>query len=220
MTDQKKSLAAHLAEAQEVERRRLARRLHDEIGQNLTALGFNLEFIQSQLPQSLPAGEPLRERVKRALRLVEETTDQIREVIVDLRPPMLDEYGLVEALEWYAQHLTNHTDLTIMFEVDDPTLRLEPSVENALFRIVQEALMNAIEHAQATQATISLKTFSTTTHLIIADDGVGFGPKQILPVKSGLGLFMMKERAEAIQGRCSVESQHNQGTQVIIEIPS
>ncbi len=214
------SLAVHLIEAQEEERQRVARLLHDEIGQNLTALGFNLDFVESQLPESVASVTLLRERLEKAQRLVEKTTDQIREVIVDLRPPMLNEYGLVEALEWYVQHLTTQTDLTIIFETDNPTLRLEPRVENVLFRIIQEALTNTIEHAQATQAKISLTTSPLMTRFIIADDGLGFDSKQqIASARSGVGLFLMKQRAASIQARCSIKSEHTKGTQVIIEMP-
>lgn len=216
----KEKLVALLTEAQEKERRRVARLLHNDIGQNLTALGFNLDFIESQLPESVAI---LRERVQQAQRLVAETTDQIREVIVDLRPPMLDEYGLVEALDWYAQHLTTQTDLTIIFNVYDRTLRLKPVVESIVFRIVQEALANTIDHAEATQATILLdtsdETSPSTIRLVITDNGIGFDPEQIASAKNRLGLLFMKERAEAIQARCLVKSEPTTGTQVIIEIP-
>lgn len=107
------TLAAHLAEAQEIERRHLARALHDEVGQNVTAIAFTLDFIQSQLDEPDLPIDLVRTHLKETLDLAEQTTDRIRQIVADLRPPMLDDYGLIEALDWYADHLAQITGLEI-----------------------------------------------------------------------------------------------------------
>jgi signal transduction histidine kinase len=244
-----RALTTRLAEGQELERQQLARELHDEIGQNLTALGFNLNFIGSQLANPSPkippllrqAQDKLQERLRDTLNLVEQTADRIREVMSELRPPMLDDYGLLDALEWYGHRFAKRNQLKVEVEGDINLPRLEPAVENALFRITQEALNNIAKHAQATQVTLSIFESGKQTllaspalrkiRLVIVDDGIGFEPPLWLarerPPQSnrasmlpGLGLLMMRERAEAVGGSCWIESQTGQGVRVVVEVSS
>jgi signal transduction histidine kinase len=215
-----RALTTRLGEVQELERQQLARELHDEIGQNLTALGFNLNFMEAQLANPNPKIPLLQERLSDSLNLVEQTADRIRDVMSELRPPMLDDYGLVDALEWYGHRFAKRMQLKVEVEGDSNLPRLEAAVENALFRITQEAFNNVAKHAQATLVTLSIFEIGNKIRLVILDDGLGFEParRSRTSIPPGLGLLTMKERAEAVGGSCWIESQPGRGTRVIVEV--
>lgn len=213
------TLAAHLAERQELERRQLARALHDEVGQNVTAIGFTLDFIQSQLDETDLQIDVMRAYLQETLNLIEQTTDRIRQIVTDLRPPMLDDYGLIEALDWYAGHLAQKTGLEIAMQHTYFAPRLPAAVESMIFRIAQEALTNIINHAQASQVSITVEAKSAIIRLTIADNGLGFDVKQKGASPASFGLLTMAERAKAINGRCIIDSQPHRGTRVMIEVP-
>jgi PAS domain S-box-containing protein len=213
---QLRRLSARLADAQEAERQRMARELHDQVGQNLTALGINLNILRPYLAQ---APEVAQASLDELLALVKETTSRIRGVMVDLRPPELDDYGLLSALRWYAEQVGTRTGLAIVVEGKDLYPRLPSRQETALFRIAQEALTNVVKHAQATRATVSVKVDEETVRMTIVDDGVGFdllnpGRTRAAP---HWGLLTMQERAQVIGARWHIESSPGQGTRVIVE---
>lgn len=213
-----RALTAQLAEVAEAEQQRLARELHDQVGQRLTALGINLNIIRTQMPEETK--DTIRARIDDSLSLVEQTAERIRDVMVNLRPPVLDDYGLVATLHWYAQQFIRRTGITIAVEGEEPVPRLAPCVESALFRITQEALTNAAKHAQATRVIVTVQVVGEILRLVITDDGVGFAPTG--PTGPGesrsWGLLTMTERAEAVNGRCRIVSAPGQGTQVIVEV--
>jgi signal transduction histidine kinase len=213
-----RALSARLAEVAEAERQRLTRELHDQVGQNLTALGINLNIIRTQMPEE--TGASVRSRLDDSLSLVEQTTERIRDVMAGLRPPVLDDYGLVAALHWYGEQFAGRTNIAIAVEGEEPISRLAAHVENALFRIAQEALTNVAKHAQATQVTVMVEVEDGTLRLVVADDGIGFDPPHLTEPNGsrGWGLLTMTERAEAVGGRCWIESAPGQGTQVIVEV--
>lgn len=214
-----RALTAQLTEVAETERQRLARELHDQVGQNLTVLGINLNIIQSQLSQSTP--REVRFRLDDSLALVEQTAERIRDVMADLRPPVLDDYGLVAALRWYGDQFAKRTEIPVSVDGEEPIPRLEERVENALFRIAQEALTNVAKHAHATQVKVTLDVDSETLHLIISDDGIGFVPAKVTGFDGyrGWGLLTITERAEAVNGSCQIKSHPSKGTQVIVKVP-
>ena len=216
-----RSLAGRLAEIQEDERQLLARELHDQVGQNLTALGLNLNVIWARLAETAAGTGSIQAQLDDSLTLVEQTTDRVRNLMAELRPPMLDEYGLEDTLEWYADRFTARTELPVDLQNGILSSRLPAPVETALFRITQEALTNVAKYAQAKQVTITLKEDEHMVYLDIADDGVGFDPVEVAGNKQrqSLGLLTMKERALAVGGRCRIESQPGQGTRVIVEVP-
>ena len=196
-----RALSARLAEVAEAERQRLARELHDQVGQNLTALGINLNIVRTQMSEETPAS--VRSRLDDSLSLVEQTTERIRGVMADLRPPVLDDYGLVAALHWYTERFTERTSIAIAVEGEEPLPRLAVHIENALFRIAQEALTNVAKHAQATQVTVTVAAEDGTLRLAVADDGIGFDLAHLTEPDGGRGwgLLTMSERAEAVGGR-------------------
>jgi len=216
-TERLRALAARLTEVRETERQRLARELHDQVGQNLTALGINLNIVKSQMPEE---AAPVLSRLDDSLALVEQTAERIRDVMANLRPPVLDDYGLVAALHWYGERFAQRTGIAIGVEGEEPVPRLAARVENGLFRIAQEALTNVVKHAQATRVTVTVEVDSGTLRLVVADDGIGFDPAQMAEtdVGRGWGLLTMAERAEAVGGHFCVESVPGQGAQVIVEV--
>ncbi len=218
-TDRLKAISAQLAEVEDLERQRLSRELHDQVGQNLTALGINLNIIQMQMPEEI--SESVRYHLEDSLTLVEQTTERIRDVMADLRPPVLDDYGLVAALRWYGEKIARRIEIPISIVGEEPSPRLDSHVENALFRIVQEALTNIAKHARASYVRISMDVEPEILHLTVLDDGVGFDPEiTIQPeIGGGWGLLSITERAEAVGGRCQIVSAPNQGTRIIIEVP-
>jgi PAS domain S-box-containing protein len=213
-----RALTARLAEAEEVERQRVARDLHDLVGQNLNALGINLNLLRRHLPEATP--ELVRSQLDDSLALVQETSASIRRVMENLRPPMLDDFGLVATLHWYGAQFASRTGIAVTVQGQEPTPRLAAPLESALFRIVQEGLTNVAKHAQATQVTVTVAADDGGVRLVVADDGVGFNLAHLVPPDGhrGWGLITMAERAEAVGGCCRIESQPQQGTRVVVEV--
>jgi PAS domain S-box-containing protein len=218
--EQLRALTGRLAEARELERKELARELHDQVGQKLTALNLNLNIIQTQSPPTLAGSHSTMERcLTDSLILVEQTTECIQDLMANLRPPVLDDYGLVAALRWYANQFAARVSFTISVQGVEPNPRLAGPVEHALFRITQEALTNIAKHAQANQVSIALTVEKDRVHLTIIDDGVGFesADRSNPSGRQSWGLLTMVERAEAVGGHCWITSQPGQGTQVTVE---
>ncbi len=213
-----RTLTARLAETEETERRQMARELHDQVGQNLTALSINLNLVQAHMLEEAPV--LARSHLDDSLALVEETIERTRDVMANLRPPMLDDYGLVATLHWYSERFDSWEGISVTVHGEEPVPRLAAPAENALFRIAQEALTNVCKHAQATQVTVTVTADDEAVSLVIADDGVGFDPAQLttLDGRRGWGLAIMSERAEAAGGHYRIESRPQHGTRVIVEV--
>jgi two-component system sensor histidine kinase UhpB len=214
--DRLRVLSSRLAEAEDSERQRIARELHDQVGQNLTALGINLNITQSLLPKDTP--DTIRTRLQDSLALVNETTDRVRNVMADLRPPVLDDYGLLAALKWNGERFASRTGIAVTVKGEEPVPRLSASTENALFRIAQEALTNVSKHAQATMVTMSVQMGKESIELTIADNGAGFDRLDSVDDR-GWGLLTMLERAEAVGGTCLIDPRPGKGTHVMVKAP-
>jgi PAS domain S-box-containing protein len=212
-------LSARLSETEESERKRIARELHDQVGQNLTVVGINLNIVKSRLP----AGETdmLQARLEDSIILVEEITEFTRGLMSDLRPPDMDLLGLVAAIGWYGERFSMRTGVEVVVVGEEIHPRPAADIENNLFRIVQEVLTNIGKHARARCAKIRIDAIEGILQLVIADDGVGFDPSraQKSEERDGWGLMTMAERAEAIGGCFLVESQLGEGTRVTVEVP-
>jgi signal transduction histidine kinase len=206
------ALSARLAETEEAERQRLARELHDRIGQNLAILDLNLNIVRAQVPEA--------PRLDASIELVGEVAASVRNVMADLGAPMLDEHGLVTALRWYGSQCQARAGLNVVVQGEDGSARPPRVVEVALFRVAQEALTNVIKHAQVSQALVSLESDPDIWRLTIADDGQGFDPadRAAHDEQRSWGLTTMAERAMAVGGQCHVESQPGAGTRVIVEV--
>ena len=215
---QLRALAARLAEVEETGREHLAQELHDQVCQSLTALGLTLTLLQTQMPRK--AAAKLLGRLADAVALVEQIGATIQDVMAALRPPMLDDYGLLSALHWYGAAFSDKTGIGVDVQGQEAVPRLAPPVELALFRIVQEAMANVAKHAQATGVVLTEAEDNGTVRLVIADNGIGFDQERLgQPEGRHLwGLMTMSERAAAAGGRCRIESQPGQGTRVVVEL--
>jgi signal transduction histidine kinase len=205
--DRYRKLARRLMDVYESERRSLARDLHDDLGQLVSAVRLNL--------QRRDAGT--KKRLAETIGLVDGALQRLREVAHDLRPVMLDELGLPAALSWYAKRETERADLELRLDVDATGLRLSADMETACFRIAQEALTNVVRHAHARTVDVRLHETGNVIELEVRDDGRGFAQETTRPVWAGgggQGLVGMQERAAAAGGLVEVESHPGQGTTV------
>ncbi|MEM7033776.1 MAG: GAF domain-containing protein [Chloroflexota bacterium] len=211
-----RGLANHLVKAQDEERRRISRELHDEMGQALTALKLNLQMLAS----SPPAQEALIERLNELVEWTHNSLQEVRRLAMDLRPAMLDDLGLVPTLNWYVNEFKKRGDIEAVLTIDPELPRLSSETETALYRVVQEALTNVSRHSEAEQVEISLLRDKQTLYLSIRDDGKGFIIDIDAHIDSrGVGLLGMLERIENLQGHIDIISKPGQGTHLSIRIP-
>lgn len=208
-------LLEKLITAHEDERRRIARELHDETGQALTALILNLEMAE----QAEKPVEP--QNLTRLRGIAEHTLAELRRIIAALRPTILDDLGLAAAIRWYAKELVEPQGLQVSMKLLGLGSRLPPHVETAVFRIVQEAITNVLKHAQAQQAVVEAVVSDGRIRVTVADDGHGFEVTSVPRSREGrgMGLLGMRERAEALGGTLQVSSQPGRGTRVEVVIP-
>jgi signal transduction histidine kinase len=213
-----RSYSRRLIEMEEDLRKKLAVELHDEIARDLTVLGMNISIIGSVLGDAAPKN--LSVRVEDSARLIENISRTTRNIMANLRPPVLDDYGLVSALRWHSELFSARTGIEVAVQCGEPFPRLLPEVELALFRVAQEALMNTAKHADAKSVTITLGYDRGGVRFCVVDDGQGFTPPATgRPQDSGWGITTMRERAELAGGLFTIDSLPGQGTTVTVELP-
>lgn len=211
-------LSQRLVHVQEEERHSLARELHDRVGQSLIALNLNLTIIQGELPRGYT--EPLATRLAESIELVTEVIRLVRDVMSNLRPTNLDDYGLESALQAYLQEFEIRYGIPVQFERQTPPLpRLDNNVEITLLRISQEALTNVARHAQASQASLTLRLDEKQVYLTIEDNGTGIASLEGAKRSRSHGLKIMQERAEALEGTLEIRSVPGKGTKIEAVIP-
>lgn len=211
--------------AQEAERQRIARELHDATGQSLTAVGLGLRGVETQLAQSEcdPTLAPLAEQVRELRYFAQNALGELRTIISDLRPPQLDELGLAAALRWYVQSYARRRKVDAAFTAAGDDSRLQADYRTVLFRIAQEALTNIAKHAHATQISVTLQVYTDEVEIVVTDNGAGFDPT--LPdhladqPTVGWGIVGMRERALLLGGKCTIETAPGAGTRVRVVAP-
>ncbi|MGQ9477387.1 MAG: sensor histidine kinase [Candidatus Bipolaricaulia bacterium] len=207
------ALSAKLISAQEEERRRIAHRLHDELGGALTAIKMDLELLAKE------AKEGLQPRLRENARLLGEALAQARELSHSLRPPLLEELGLGPALRALGERFAEAGEFEIELELEEPG-RLRPEVEGLIYRAAQEALTNAAKHSQARRVVLRLRRTKGQLRLEVEDNGRGFDPRRVVfQGGGGLGLQGMRERAILAGGSLRIESKAGRGTRVTLELP-
>lgn len=213
--EQLRALSARLQSVREEERTRIAREIHDELGQAMTGLKMDLAWLARQLPTDAPS---LRQKVGSMSHLVDETIQVVRRISTELRPGVLDDLGLLAALEWQAQEFQTRTGIRCRLTTNVEELELDTERSTALFRIFQETLTNVARHAQATEVTVRLDLCEAHLILEVKDNGVGIS-SQALTDSHSLGLLGMRERALLFGGSLDVRGEPERGTTVTVRIP-
>ncbi|MGE5464371.1 MAG: GAF domain-containing sensor histidine kinase, partial [Syntrophothermus sp.] len=209
--ERQRKLAKSLVDIQETERRRIARELHDHLGQSLTGLQFMLETAKNQ------AVDAQRTRLEQIQDAVTEIIRDVREMSLNLRPSMLDDMGLVPTVLWHIDRYASQTGIHVNFQYDQFPGRIPLEIETAAYRIIQEALTNAARYAQVKEVFVGLVVQEDTLWVEILDNGKGFDTSAELKPSSGLS--GMRERASLLGGYLLVESFINQGTQIVAALP-
>ncbi len=212
-----RTYSRRLIEAQEAERRRISIELHDQVGQILTAVKMNLHALQ----KTCSAPEILAS-IAENLSVIDEAVDQVRDLSVDLRPLLLDDFGLVVAARWYLDRQAKNSGVAVEFvslSLKDED-RFPAALETACFRIVQEGVTNIIRHAGANRISVRLERTGNDLILVISDNGVGFDLKAVRGTAAAtLGLRGMEERAQAVGGTWTIDSAPRRGTQICASFP-
>jgi len=219
-TEQLRALTGHLERAREQERTRIARELHDELGQKLTGFKMDLSWLSKRLgnPQAAQDTLPLLDKIRAMTALIDETIVGLRRLISELRPAVLDHLGLMAALEWQAEEFHRRTGITCRFVSPLQQVALGPAGATALFRIVQEALTNVVRHAQATEVTIRLDEEGKELRLVVEDNGKGITESEVAGLAS-FGILGLRERVVLLKGRMTLRGCPGQGTTLTASIP-
>lgn len=215
-TEQLRALSAHLQDIREEERTNMAREIHDELGQQLTILKMDISWLNRKLAEYEDSS--LVQRSKESLKMLNDTIKMVRRIATELRPSMLDDLGLISAIQWQSREFENRADIKVSFESDVSGVSLPPPVATSLFRIYQEALTNVARHAQAKNITSRLQVTNNHLQLLVSDDGCGFDVK-ILGAQKTLGLLGMKERTLIMGGVFEISSVPDKGTTIQITVP-
>ena len=210
-----RELATHLQSVREEERTMIAQEIHDELGQVLTALKIQVSLLANKLNKNQ---EPLKEKIKSLSDMIDASVESVQKISSKLRPGILDELGLIAAIEWQAEEFEKLTSIKCSLVLPKEEMKLEKNKSTAIFRIFQEALTNIARHSQATKAAISLLIHQSNIYLEILDNGKGITLEQIKDFKS-LGIHGMEERAMVFGGQVYFEGVAGKGTIVKVEIP-
>ncbi|MEJ2622103.1 MAG: histidine kinase [Candidatus Thiodiazotropha sp.] len=210
-----RELTRHLHLVRERERSRIAREIHDELGQTLTALKMGLHWIGKQLP---PDNKTLADEINGMLRLVATTVNSVRRICSELRPSILDEFGLTAAIEWQAEEFTKRTDIPCTVNIKASEGVLEQDLSVAVFRIFQETLTNIMRHAQADQVWIDLSVASGKLDLCVCDNGRGMAA-ELQEQHQSFGLIGIRERVRDFGGELDIDTALDRGTRIKVRIP-
>jgi PAS domain S-box-containing protein len=210
-----RDLHSRLQRIREEERGAIAREIHDELGQQLTGLKMDLSWIAKRLDG--PASEPARQKLRSTMGLLDETIQTVRRIATDLRPSILDDLGLIAAIEWQSQEFEKRAGIRTVFQSTIPEMDFPPDVAIGMFRICQESLTNVARHASASQVSISLDPADGGVCMAISDDGKGIDLRKA--DRKTLGLIGMKERALMMGGRLEMGNGETRGFRLVVTVP-
>lgn len=214
--EQLRKLAAHFQNIREEEQKRIAREIHDELGQQITSLKMDLSWIKKTIA-TLQPGEKLTERLNQMSELLDTSVHTVRKISSQLRPSVLDDLGLISALNWQSKEFEKRFSVPVEFSTSQQDLDIPPDIATGLFRLYQESLTNVARHAQAHHVSASLVLTNGQLILTVTDDGKGFDTKA--NGRKTLGLLGMKERVLMMEGKLDIKSTPGQGTTVTVEVP-
>jgi signal transduction histidine kinase len=218
MQEQLRHLTHRILHAQEEERRRISRELHDEITQTLVGINVHLESLHRQ--SSINPGE-LKQKIARTQRLVEKSVEIVHQFARELRPTALDDLGLAAALQSFMKDFAKRTGIRVHLTTFAGLEELSSNRRTVLYRVAHAALTNVAQHAEASQVKVSIRKLKDTVCMSITDNGKSFDPQQVLRAKTNkhLGLLGMRERLEMVGGSLSIESTPRRGTTILARIP-
>jgi len=212
-TAELQALSRRLLRIQEDERRAIARELHDQVGQMLTGLKFQLEAAVASAPAAT------QEKLRESTALVADVMRHVRELTQQFRPRVLDDLGLGPALQWHAQLFTRQTGIAVALDLSLPETRLPGELETVAYRFIQEALTNVARHSGARQVAVTATADARQLTVEVSDRGRGFDLEAVLARRESLGLTGLRERVELAGGRCEIFSRPGEGTRLTAEIP-
>lgn len=214
--EQLRDLTSYLQSVREEERTNIAREIHDELAQVLTALKMDVSWLDNRLPRDQM---PLIEKTRSMSDLINTTIQTVKRISAELRPGILDDLGLVAAIEWQAEEFQHRTGIVCRVIIDPEELTVEKDRSTAIFRIFQETLTNVSRHAGASRVTVRLREKNGMLSLMVRDNGKGITKKQILDSKS-FGLIGMRERVHPWGGAVDIKGIPGKGTTVLVDVPA
>lgn len=214
-SEQLRQLTAHLLYVREEERKRIGREIHDELGQQLTAIKMDVAWIDKKTP---PENEAFKTKLKNVITLLNGGNQSIRRILNELRPVILDDYGLLEALKWQAQQFTGNTGIPVTFKTTETQIKIAEEIATCVFRVFQEALTNITRYAKADKVVVSLDIDDENILLNIEDNGAGFD-MELTKTKKTFGILGMKERVVSLNGNFDLNSVVGKGTRIRISLP-
>ena len=215
VNEQLRQLTQHLQNIREEERKRIAREIHDDLGQQLTAIKMGVVWIDKKIQGE---SADIKTKLNNIISLLDDSNVSVRRILNELRTDILDNYGLIEALEWQGRQFTANTDIPLLFSCTERVLKIEEAVATCIFRIFQEALTNITKYAHASQVISSLSCSGNDVIFNVEDNGVGFDIALLKNQKS-FGILGMKERVASLNGHFTLLSSPGEGTKITISIP-
>lgn len=213
-----RNLSRHIQTVREEESKRISRKIHDELGQALTAIKMDLAWLVHKFPKEYIDQRPINEKIESMSELLDKIIQSTQKISAELRPGLLDDLGLVPAIEWQIQDFQSRTAIPCRVKLDVPELELDPDRSTAVFRVFQEALINIVRHAGASRVKIRLTKREEELELRISDNGIGIEKEKIFSPDS-LGLIGMRERLRFFNGELMIVGRPKKGTDLKIRIP-
>lgn len=215
-TEQLRMLTAHLQNIREEERKRIGMEIHDELGQQLTAIKMDVAWLERRMPE---AETIFKNKLKNMRDLLDGSNQSVRRILSELRPVVLDDYGLLDAIDWLGSQFTHNTGIPLKFTTDEKKIKADEMVLTCIFRIYQEALTNITRYAKATEVSSSLAMNNGFITVLIEDNGTGFDPDAVKKHKS-FGILGMKERVLSLGGEFELYSVAGKGTKIMVRLPA
>ncbi len=214
-THQLKQLTGHLLSIREDERKRIGREIHDDLGQQLTAIKMDIAWIDKKIPEDEVV---FKEKLKSVIMLLDESNQAVRRILSELRPSILDDYGLLDALKWHGKSFTDNTGIPVQIITSNEDFKLPEPISTCIYRIFQESLTNVTRYAKAKKVITTIHINPHSIEVSIKDDGMGFDIKE-LKTRRSFGIMGMKERVATLSGKFEILSAIGKGTMISIEIP-
>jgi len=213
--EQLRQLTTHLQKIREEERKRIGREIHDDLGQQLTAIKMDVAWVDKKIPAETTL---IKSKLKNIITLLDGSNQSIRRILTELRPGILDDYGLLEALDWHGRQFTANTGIQVTINTNESEIKLSEPIATCLFRVYQEALTNISKHAHADKAIVSINLNDETIFMHINDNGRGFDDHS-QKKRTSFGILGMKERVHSVKGDFELSSKPGMGTKISITIP-